>query len=66
MLDSKLNKLIEASCMSFMGENKLRVNMHPSDQVNLKLTWKIEASCILFMHEAKLEENMHVSNSNRI
>ena len=45
-LNSKLNKLIESSCMSFMNGNKLRVNMHARDQVNSDLTWHFEANCM--------------------
>ena len=42
--NSKLTKLIKASHMSFMDENKLRVIMHSSDRINSNLNKLIEAS----------------------
>ena len=34
--NSKLTKLVEANCMLFMDESKLRVSMHSNNQVQLK------------------------------
>jgi hypothetical protein len=45
-LHSKLNKLIESNYMSFMNGNKLRVNMHASDEVNLNLPSQLETNCM--------------------
>jgi len=42
--NSKLTKLIKASHMSFMDENKLRVIMHSSDRINSNLNKLIKAS----------------------
>jgi hypothetical protein len=52
--------------MLYMGENKLSVSMHSSDQVHSNLTWQVESNCMLNMGK-QVESNMHSSdqvNSN--
>ena len=43
-LNSKLNKLNEASHISFMDETKLEESIPSNDQVNLNLTLEVEAN----------------------
>jgi hypothetical protein len=44
-LNSKLNKINEASHMSFMDETKLEENVPSNDQVNINPTLQVEANC---------------------
>jgi len=55
-LNSKQNKLNEASRMSFMDETKLKESIPSNDQVNSDLTWQDEANCMLLTNETKLRE----------
>ena len=54
-LNSSLNKLNEASHISFMDENKLRVSVPSNDCVHSNLSWQVEANRMLFTNETKLK-----------